>query len=77
MEVNISLSKVMGWIGLGIMLAIAIYLILLIIGVFHSLDVELLLLGVVMGQIFYNGYTYRAIQEMDKKIGYINRKLEK
>jgi hypothetical protein len=77
MEVNISVSKVIGWVGLGIMLAIAIYLALIIAGIVHSLNIELLLLGVVMGQIFYNGYTYRAIPEMDKKIEQINRKLEK
>jgi hypothetical protein len=75
MEVNIGVSKVMGWIGLGILLFIAIYLVLVIAGVVHSLNIELLLLGVVMGQIFYNGYTYRAIQEMDKKIEQITRRL--
>ena len=77
MEVNISVSKAMGWVGLGILLAIAIYLALVIAGVVHSLTIEMLLLGVVMGQIFYNGYTYRAIREIDKKIEQVNRKLDK
>jgi c-di-AMP phosphodiesterase-like protein len=75
MEVNIGVSKVMGWIGLEILLFIAICLVLVIAGVVHSLNIELLLLGVVMGQIFYNGYTYRAIQKMDKKIEQITRRL--
>ncbi|MEA2032608.1 MAG: hypothetical protein U9N41_03375 [Euryarchaeota archaeon] len=77
MEVNVSVSKAMGWVGLGILLAIAIYLALVIAGVVHSLTIEMLLLGVVMGQIFYNGYTYRAIQEIDKKIEQINGKLDR
>ena len=33
MEVNISVSKAMGWVGLGILLAIVIYLALVIAGV--------------------------------------------
>ncbi|NQE06806.1 hypothetical protein C5S32_13120 [ANME-1 cluster archaeon GoMg1] len=35
MEANISVSKAMGWVGLGILFAIAIYLALLIAGVVH------------------------------------------
>ncbi|GEM_PF-6498532 len=76
-EVNISVAKVVGWIGLGILGIIAVYLVLMIVGIVHSAIIELLLLGVVIGQIFYNGYTYRAIQEMDRKIEWITKKLEK
>lgn len=51
------------------MVAVAIYLILKIIGVIHSAAREEVLLAVVVGQVFYNGYTFRAIQEIESRRG--------
>ncbi|MBU4332779.1 hypothetical protein KKD19_02305 [Patescibacteria group bacterium] len=58
--------KILGIVGLLIMAGVAIYLILKIIGVIHSASVEEVFLALVVGQVFYSGYTFRAIQGIEK-----------
>ena len=54
--------------GFGILFAVPIYLILKITGVIHSAGYEEVLIAVIVGQVFYNGYTYRAIQDIDSRL---------
>lgn len=55
----------LAFLGTFILLLVLIYLILKIIGVFHSPGYEEVLSAVIIGQVFYNGYTYRAVQGLD------------
>lgn len=68
--------KILGIFGFLILVAISLYLILRIIGVFHSVTIEEVLLAIVVGQVFYNGYTYKAIQEIEKSIKRLEERLK-
>lgn len=71
--------KIFGQLGIFILVLVLIYLILKIVGVVHSVSFEEVLLGVVLGQLFYIGYTYRAIEEirdLKKRVKKIEKKLK-
>lgn len=72
-------AKIFGQLGLFILILVLLYLILKIIGIVHSITIEEILVGVVLGQLFYSGYTYRAIEEirdLKKRVKKIERKLK-
>lgn len=71
--------KIFAQLGIFILVLVLIYLILKIVGVVHSVSLEEVLVGIVLGQLFYIGYTYRAIEEvkdLKKRVKKIERKLK-
>lgn len=73
----INKSKILGFIGYGILLVVLVYLVLKITGIVHSAGSEEILLAVVLGQIFYNGYVYRAVHDIEEKLKRIEQKITK
>lgn len=69
------IDEILGKIGFWALVVIAIYLLLRKLGLFHSLGFEDVLTGVVVAQVFYNGYTHRALKEIDRKLEKIEKKL--
>lgn len=67
-------SKILGFIGFVILIAVLIYLILKITRVIQSAGFEEILLAVVLGQIFYNGYVYRAVHDIEEKLKKIDQR---
>lgn len=71
----IKIEELLGKIGFWTLVIIAIYLLLKRIGLFQSPRFEDILTGVVVAQVFYNGYAHRALKEIDRKLEKIERKL--
>jgi len=61
---GLKVEDAFGLLGFVTLVAVAIYLILKKLGLFHSPEADDVLLTVVIGQVFYNGYVYRAVQEI-------------
>lgn len=73
---NIKTAELFGYLGLLILTGVLIYLLLKLGGVIHSSPLEELLLATVVGQLFYSGYTHRAIKEFEKRLGRIEKRLK-
>ena len=73
---ELKIAKIFGQLGIFILILVLIYLILKILGIVHSISLEEVLVGVVIGQLFYSGYTYRAVEEI-KDLKERVRKIEK
>jgi hypothetical protein len=76
---GLKIAKIFGQLGILILVLVLIYLVLKIFGVVHSVSLEKVLVGVVLGQLFYVGYTYRAIEEvkdLKKRVEKIEKKLK-
>lgn len=61
---NIGVDEFLGLLGFGMVIGVGVYLVLKRLGFFHSPKVEDTLLVIVVGQVFYNGYVYRAVHEI-------------
>lgn len=61
---KLSVDEFFGLLGFGVVVGVGVYLILKKLSIFHSPGTEDTLLAVVVGQVFYNGYMYRAVQEI-------------
>lgn len=72
---TMKIDELLGKIGFWTLVVIAIYLLLKRIGLFRSPGFEDVLTGVVVAQVFYNGYTHRALKEIDRKLEKIEKKL--
>lgn len=67
------INEILGKVGFWTLVAIAIYLLLKKLGLFSSPNFEDLLTGVLVAQVFYNGYTHRALKEIDKRLEKIEK----
>ena len=65
-----------GYLGFLILLGILIYLILRVFGVISSLEILHLLLGVVIGQVFYNGYNYAMLRIIKEDLEKVKKEIE-
>jgi len=76
---ELKIAKIFGQLGIFILILVLIYLILKILGIVHSISLEEVLVGIVIGQLFYSGYTYRAVEEikdLKERVGKIEKKLK-
>lgn len=69
-------AEIFGYLGIGILILVFVYLVFKIAGIVHSPAIEEVLLATVVGQLFYSGYTHRAIKDIDKRIERIEKRLK-
>ena len=73
---KLNFEKILGYIGFVMVAGAAVYLALKVFGIIHSPATEDVLLTISVGQVFYNGYLYKATQEIERKLKGIEKKLE-
>lgn len=73
---NTKTYETLGNIGLLIMFSVLAYLILKLIGIFHSPGFEEVLTAALVGQLFYAGYTHKALKEIERRLQRMEKKLK-
>lgn len=73
---NTKTYEALGYIGLMIMFAVLAYLILKLLGVFHFPGYEEVLTATLVGQLFYAGYTHKALKEIERRLQRMEKKLK-
>lgn len=76
MKQKIITKEFFAYLGQGILILMLIYLILKMLGFVQSPSLELVLIGIITGQAFYNGYAFRALKDIDRQLQEIREQLK-
>lgn len=71
-----NVDKLLGYVGLAIVIFVVIYLILRVAGLVHSISAEEILLGFAGGQALLDIHLIRSISRLEGEMGLIKRKLK-
>jgi len=71
-----SIDKILGYAGLGIVIFVVIYLVLKVAGFVHTISAEEILLGFAGGQALLDIHLIRSLSRLEGEMGLIKRKLK-
>ncbi|MEM5878912.1 MAG: hypothetical protein QXU74_00240 [Candidatus Aenigmatarchaeota archaeon] len=69
-------DKILGYVGLIIVILVIVYLTLKVLGIVQSVSVEEILLGFAGGQALLDIHLIKAISRIEGKIGLFERKIK-
>lgn len=73
---NMDVNKILGYVGLAIVISVVIYLALKVLGIVHTIGVEEILLGFAGGQALLDINLIRSVGGLKGEMGLIKKKLK-